>query len=61
MTIPNFYRLEHSMGAIPSYDRFLSKPLNFHDSGITLPDRPGLGYDLNLEAIAAAAVPGWND
>jgi galactonate dehydratase len=60
MAIPNFYRLEHSMDAIPSYSRFLTRPLNFHDGKITLSAQPGLGIEMNVDAIEAAAIhPDW--
>lgn len=60
MAIPNFYRLEHSMDAIPAYRRFVSSPLDFHDGKITLSSAPGLGIEMNVDAIEAAAVhPEW--
>ncbi|MBI4219130.1 MAG: mandelate racemase/muconate lactonizing enzyme family protein [Chloroflexi bacterium] len=59
MSVPNFYRLEHSMGAIPAYQKFLSEKLNFHDGCVTLNRKPGLGYDLDLDAIAAATSKPW--
>jgi galactonate dehydratase len=59
MTVPNFYRLEHGSSAIPDYNRFLTEPLNFHDGVLTLPDRPGLGYDLNMDEVMPRLAPGW--
>ncbi len=59
MSIPNFYRLEHSMGAIPSYQRFLTTKLNFHDGCVTLNGKPGLGYDLDLAEVSARISAGW--
>jgi L-alanine-DL-glutamate epimerase-like enolase superfamily enzyme len=60
MAIPNFYRLEHSMEGIPRYQRFLKTPLNFHDGKITLTSEPGLGIDVNVEAVEEAALhPKW--
>lgn len=56
MTLPNFYRLEHSMGAIPGYNRFLNEPLDFHDGKITLSDRPGLGVEMNVDEIEKASI-----
>jgi L-alanine-DL-glutamate epimerase-like enolase superfamily enzyme len=59
MSIPNFYRLEHSMGSIPSYQKFLTEKLNFHDGCVTLNGKPGLGYDLDLDEVAANINPEW--
>jgi galactonate dehydratase len=56
MTLPNFYRLEHSMGRIASYNRYLQEPLNFHDGKITLSDKPGLGVEMNVDEIERTAV-----
>ncbi len=59
MNIPNFYRLEHSMGAIPSYQKFLTEKLNFHDGCVTLNGKPGLGYDLDMDVLTANISPAW--
>ena len=56
MSLPNFYRLEHSMGSIPSYNRFVTEPLDFHDGKITLPDKPGLGVEMNVDEIEKASI-----
>ena len=61
MTVPNFYRLEHSMAAIPSYQKFLTEELNFHDGAVTLNGKPGLGYELDLDQIRASLHPAWPD
>jgi len=48
------------MDAIPAYRRFVSSPLDFHDGKITLSSAPGLGIEMNVDAIEAAAVhPEW--
>ncbi len=51
MTVPNFYRLEHSTAAIPSYNAMLTEPIHFHGGEVSVSDKPGLGLELNLEAI----------
>ena len=51
MTVPNFYRLEHSTAAIPSYIIMLTEPINFHGGEVSVSDQPGLGLELNLAAI----------
>jgi len=55
MATPNFYRLEHAVSFIPLYSTMLQEPIDFHDNVITLPDRPGLGIDLDMDAVKAAA------
>jgi galactonate dehydratase len=61
MSIPNFYRLEHAMDAIPAYNRYLTEPLNFHDGQVTIPARPGLGVEVNAERVEAEAIhPDWS-
>ena len=59
MTVPNFYRLEHSMAAIPSYNSMLTEPINFHGDSVTLNDKPGLGVEISHEALAKFAHPDW--
>jgi galactonate dehydratase len=59
LTVPNFYRLEHSIGSIPAYQACLTQPLDFAGEDIRLSDRPGLGYDLNLDFLRAHTVVGW--
>jgi galactonate dehydratase len=59
LTIPNFYRLEHSIGSIPAYQACLTQPLDFAGEDIRLSDRPGLGHDLNLDFLRGHTVTGW--
>ena len=59
MTIPNFYRLEHSMTAIPAYQSYLTEPMNFHDGAVTLNGKPGLGYEINKDQVMATLHPDW--
>jgi galactonate dehydratase len=61
LTIPNFYRLEHSLQRIPSYQRCLDRPIEFRGDSIHLPDRPGLGVDVNLDFLRENLVRGWSD
>ena len=56
MSLPNFYRLEHAMSHIHSYNRFVTEPLDFHDGKITLSNRPGLGVEMNVDEIEKASV-----
>ncbi|MEZ4859785.1 MAG: mandelate racemase/muconate lactonizing enzyme family protein [Caldilineaceae bacterium] len=53
MTVPNFYRLEHSTGAIPAYNVMLQEPINFHGNAVSVSGKPGLGVELDLDTIQA--------
>ncbi|MEZ4736239.1 MAG: mandelate racemase/muconate lactonizing enzyme family protein [Caldilineaceae bacterium] len=57
MTVPNFYRLEHSTGAIPSYNLMLAEPIHFHGGEVSISGKAGLGVELNLETIQAHLHP----
>lgn len=57
MTVPNFYRLEHSTAAIPSYNLMLTEPIHFHGGEVSVSGKAGLGVALNLEAIQAHLHP----
>jgi len=59
MTVPNFYRLEHSIASIPAYNSFLTKPINFHGGEVNVNDAPGLGVDIDMDAVRAALCPNW--
>jgi galactonate dehydratase len=59
MSVPNFYRLEHSMAAIPGYNSMLTEPINFHGDSVTVSGKPGLGVDISPEALAKHAHPDW--
>jgi galactonate dehydratase len=59
MTAPNFYRLEHSVWAIPDYQACLREPIQFNGGFVELTDRPGLGCDLDLEFLHAHPARGW--
>ena len=56
LTIPNFYRLEHSLQSLPLYRACLDQPLDFAGDFLRLPDRPGLGFDLNPDFLRENAV-----
>jgi galactonate dehydratase len=50
-TIPNFFRQEFMLRDVPWRDACLSHPLPVEDGFFTLPDRPGLGFDLNEDEL----------
>ena len=46
-TIPNFFRQEFMLKDVPWRDEVLSHPLPVADGFFTLPERPGLGFDID--------------
>jgi galactonate dehydratase len=50
--IPNFLVLEQMEDERPLRDALCTDPVRFEDGCFVLPDAPGLGTDLNLEALA---------
>ncbi len=60
LTVPNFYRLEHSVGTIPDYQACLREPIGFRGEYVELSDRPGLGHDLDVAFLRAHPAPGWS-
>lgn len=50
-TIPNFFRLEYMYHDVPWRDEILSEPLPIEGGYFYLPDRPGLGFDVNEDAL----------
>jgi galactonate dehydratase len=53
MTTPNFVALEYVIDDVPWRDSLIDPPLAIADGILTLPDRPGLGFELNMETVAA--------
>jgi len=59
MVTPNFYKLEHATSFIPMNSAFLTEPMDFHDNVLELPDKPGLGHELDLDAVHSRLHPDW--
>ena len=59
MTLPNFYRLEHSIGSIPAYNAMLKEPIPFWDQFTKVSGKPGLGVDINEAALERYRHPDW--
>lgn len=57
MTVPNFYRLESARLLVETYNRFLKTPLEIRDGDLYMPDKPGLGIELNVDYLKAHALP----
>lgn len=51
--VPNFWLLETMSTDVPYRREITTEEIRFADGCIRIPERPGLGVDLNLEAIAA--------
>ena len=52
-TIPNFFRQEYMFKDVPWRDECLSHPLPIVNGHFELPDRPGLGFDVNEDVLRA--------
>ncbi len=50
-SIPNFFRLEFMLNDVPWRDTCLSHPLPVEKGYFIMPDRPGLGFDVNEEVL----------
>jgi galactonate dehydratase len=50
-TIPNFFRQEFMLKDVPWRDECISQPLPIKDGNFVLPERPGLGFDVNEEVL----------
>ena len=48
-----------AIASIPAYNSFLTEPINFHGAEVTVNDAPGLGVDIDMDAVRAALSPGW--
>jgi galactonate dehydratase len=59
MNVPNIYRLEMSDHSINAYNAVITENLNIKDGYITLPDKPGLGIDLDHDFISSHPDPDW--
>jgi galactonate dehydratase len=60
MTVPNFYKLEVHRYDLSSYNILLDQPLDVRGGHLYVPDRPGLGIELNLETLQKYEVDAEN-
>jgi galactonate dehydratase len=60
MTVPNFYKLETIRSKMSAYDVFIAEPLDTRDGHLYVPNKPGLGLEMNLDYLRAHAVDGWS-
>lgn len=59
MTVPNFYRLELVSTWMDNYNACIIPHLDIRDGYLHLPDKPGLGFELNKDFLEANADPDW--
>ena len=59
MGVPNFYRLEYSILAIPAYNSMLTEPLDFRGGEVRVSNRSGLGVEMDLDYIEGHLHPDW--
>lgn len=51
MTVPNFYKLEVHRYDLSGYNILIDQPLDVRAGCLYVPERPGLGVELNLETL----------
>jgi len=49
--MPNFMILEFQLGDVPWRDDILDEPIPIEDGSIKVPDRPGIGVEINKEEL----------
>ena len=51
MTVPNFYKLEVNRYDLSGYNILIDQPLDIRGGCLYVPERPGLGVEMNLDAL----------
>jgi len=59
-TTPNFLVLEYIPDELPERRMLVDEPMKLVDGYLELPERPGLGLDLNEEALAKHPYASWH-
>ena len=59
MNVPNIYRLEMSEHSLKIYNSVITEPLDIRDGHLHLPDKPGLGFELDHDFIGSHPDPEW--
>jgi galactonate dehydratase len=59
MTVPNFYKLETMRSKLDAYNAFIDTPLDTRGGHLFVPNKPGLGLEMNIEYLRAHALEGW--
>ena len=60
MTVPNFYRLECLHNWFPDFAKVITPMFDYHDGAIWPSDRPGLGIELDHEAMQEHLLDPWD-
>ena len=60
MSTPNFYRLEHCTAFVETYNQLLTEPMAFRGGEVSLSGKPGLGVEMDLEAVQSQLHPDWS-
>ena len=56
MTVPNFSKLETSEWNLNKYNPLIDVPLDNSNGSLKLPNKPGLGYEMNRDYLEANAI-----
>jgi galactonate dehydratase len=56
MTTPNFYKMETARAKLNSYDVLIDQPLDIRDGCLHLSERPGLGFEMNIDYLRDRAI-----
>lgn len=59
MTVPNFYKLEINSSRAALLNSFINTNLDIRNGYLHLPEKPGLGAELDIEFIEAHPDPDW--
>ena len=59
MNVPNIYRLEMNEHSIKQYNSVITDKLNIKNGFIHLPDKPGLGIELDHDFISSHPDLDW--
>ncbi len=51
MTVPNFYKLEVNRYDLSGYNILIDQPLDIRGGCLYVPERPGLGVEMSLDAL----------
>ncbi len=57
MTTPNLYKLEIHRHNLSGYNILIDEPLDIREGNLHVSDRPGLGFNINLDAMREYEVP----
>ena len=59
MNVPNIYRLEMNEHSLEQYNSVITENLNINNGFIHLPDKPGLGIELDHDFISSHSDNDW--